>query len=124
MVPQGSVNSTSQGLVMYVTGKMYRTLAINWIPPCRICNTVKLGIKPYPSRSIFNGQSDHAFCCLPGRSAGCAADYPNRCYFPVSYLDLKLRSSETLAILAETSLPRKSASGRGFHYPLIVNFFS
>lgn len=109
---------------MHVAGKMYRTLAMNGIPPCRICNAEKLGIEPYPPRPIFNRQPDHPLRCLPGRSAGGAADYSNGCYFALCYIDLKFRRSKTLTIFTETSLSRKSASGRGFHYPLVVDFFS
>ena len=73
MNPQGFLDSAGQCHVVNFAGKMYRALAMNRIPSCRICDTVKLGIKPYPSGSNFDGQPNHPFCRFPGCTTRCAA---------------------------------------------------
>ncbi len=122
-MPQGTLDSASQRLVVNLAGKMYRAAAMNRIPPCRIGNAEKLGIQSNPPRSLSYRQADHSFRRLPGCAAGGAANNQHRCYFSVFYHDLKFRSAETLAIVTESSLPRKAASGRRLHDPPVIDFF-
>ena len=123
MVLQGTLNSASQRLVVNLAGEMYRTAAINGIPPCRIGDAEKLGIQSDASRSVRGRQADHPLCRLPCCPAGGAANDPDRRYFSVLYDNLKFRGAKTFAIIAESSLPRKTASGRWLDDPPVVDFF-
>ena len=104
--------------------KMDRTLAVERVPPRRVCSAVELSFKTYLSCRIVRGMANQSLCNLPCRSTGCAPHHIHTGYPAINNFHLKLRCTKYLSISAKTILPWKTTSGGGSRHPFRENFLS
>jgi hypothetical protein len=92
------------------TGQMHRTLTIDRIPGRRIRNTEILHFKSDSDRGFFDGQTFNTLRRLPGRFAGCPANYFNAVDMTLGNLYGKLRHAKHVSIITQADLPGETAS--------------
>ena len=109
---QHLIDRLLQLLIMDLSGKMDRTLAMDGIPAGGIGITIELGLETNLSCRILCGVTDQPLCRLPSCTAGRSTNYCNVCNFAVFNNNLKFRRTEIFAIPAKANLPWKTTSRR------------
>lgn len=89
-----------------------RALAVQGVPPRRVCGTEKLDFQPHAIGSPFDGRSRHPGGGLPGRSAGSAPDNGDAPDGSALRFNGELRRSEVPSVKSETVMPGKGAADR------------
>jgi hypothetical protein len=122
-VARTSCEGQREGLSVYLSGKVYRALSVEWIPARWVRSTKEQRFKPDPLKRFLHRQAEEPFGRLPGRAAWRPSDHLHVSHNAPMDLHMEFRGAKQLPVPSQTHLPGKAASGGRGQDPLDAHLF-
>ena len=115
---------SSQRLLMYFTGDMYRAFTVNRIPAGRIRDAIILNIQTDAHQGLIQRQIFYPRNRLPGSPTGGPFQDLYTGYPVICRINFKYRFTKSFSVLPQADLPGKGTSSRWCMYTLDFKFFT